>query len=147
MASVVATQWADTLAHSAAKAARSRCNCASFQQFAGNMANTVKGVQNLMRRFTLMRGFLLRAVRSDVCILCPISHVPVVACWSVGVRTRGRKATIRIWDRAVKPFTKQSRGPAAGGENRRPCPKQVTQLKATTERAFLASVSGPTLAD
>jgi hypothetical protein len=33
---------------------------------------------------------------------------------------------------------KASRGPAAGGENRRPCPKQVTQLKATTERAFLA---------
>jgi hypothetical protein len=31
------------------------------------------------------------------------------------------------------------RGPAAGGENRRPCPKQVTQLKATTERAFLGS--------
>ena len=36
-------------------------------------------------------------------------------------------------------FRPLKNGPAAGGENRRPRPKRVTQLKATTERAFLVS--------
>jgi hypothetical protein len=45
---------------------------------------------------------------------CPISHVPVVACWSVDLRTRGRKNASRRGSRATAP--PPMNGPAAGGE-------------------------------
>lgn len=79
---------------------------------------------------------LARRGRSAYTPPCPISHVPVVACWSADLRTRGRKNASR-WGKALGRTLKN--GPAAGGENRRPRPKRVTQLKATTERAFLVS--------
>ena len=80
--------------------------------------------------------------------VCPISHVPVAACWSVGIRTRGRTAARdmgpllgdgypRGKDPGLKPSPEQR--PAAGGETGEPRSPRGTQLKATTERAFLVS--------
>jgi hypothetical protein len=81
----------------------------------------------------------------------PNSHVPVAACWSVGIRTRGRTAARGLedgWrgrislksrlpglDRAPHPDT--DRQPEAKPAN--PESPRGTQLKATTERAFLVS--------
>lgn len=45
---------------------------------------------------------------------CPYSHVPVVACWSVDLRTRGRKNASRRGSRAMAQPSMN--GPAAGGE-------------------------------
>jgi len=52
----------------------------------------------------------------------PLSHVPVVVCRSMGIRTRGR-STIGI-------------KPAAGGETGEPRLSEGSRLKATTDRAF-----------
>ncbi len=45
---------------------------------------------------------------------CPYSHVPVVACWSVDLRTRGRKNASRRGSGAL--LQPPMNGPAAGGE-------------------------------
>ncbi len=85
---------------------------------------------------------------SHVCKPCPISHVPVAACWSVGIRTRGRTAARdsgslsgdgypRGKDPGDEPRPEQR--PAAGGETGEPRSPRGTQLKATTDRAFLVS--------
>ena len=80
--------------------------------------------------------------------VCPISHVPVAACWSVGIRTRGRTAARDMgslsgdgYPRGKNPGLKPSpeQRPAAGGETGEPRSPRGTQLKATTERAFLVS--------
>lgn len=82
---------------------------------------------------------------------CPISHVPVAACRLVGIRTRGRTAarSLRVDRRKVGNLRWRPRfrpdsniKPAAGGETGEPRSPRGTQLKATTERAFLVS---PTL--
>ena len=62
----------------------------------------------------------------------PNTHVPVVACRSAGIWTRGQStALIR---------------PAAGGEPANPA-KRGTRLEATTDRAFLVSVGPPKVGD
>ena len=81
---------------------------------------------------------------------CPISHVPVVVCRSVGIRTRGRTAA----KETRKPSTPLKRCATQGssllatviGSRRRtgaPRAQRGTRLKATTERAFLVSASPP----
>ena len=70
---------------------------------------------------------------------CPISHVPVVACQLVGIRTRGRTAariSRQVWGGAIINWQPE----AKTGAPRFP---RGTRLKATTERAFLVSICPP----
>ena len=65
-----------------------------------------------------------------VSVLSPNSHVPVAACRSVGIRTRGRTAA------GVEGPTPR---PAVGGDRLTLVLHEWTRLEATTERAFLVS--------
>lgn len=92
---------------------------------------------------------------------CPISHVPVVVCQSVGIRTRGRTAAKGRRSRGSLDnlFQRYCERPASlsrdalmkatllfatvTGSRRRtgaPRSQRGTRLKATTERAFLVSL-------
>lgn len=96
---------------------------------------------------------------------CPISHVPVVVCQSVGIRTRGRTAAKGRRSRGSLEnlFWRYCGRPASlsrdalmkatllfatvTGSRRRtgaPRSQRGTRLKATTERAFLVSTGSPT---
>lgn len=93
---------------------------------------------------------------------CPISHVPVVVCQSVGIRTRGRTAA-KGWKNRGSLTSIRTRGgqhlspgmplkvsplfATVTGSRRRtgaPRSQRGTRLKATTDRAFLVSTGGPT---
>src|ERR1700733_296705 len=58
----------------------------------------------------------------------PNTHVPVVVCRSAGIWTRGQSTALER--------------PAAGGKPAYPA-QRGTRLEATTDRAFLVSVSPP----
>ena len=76
---------------------------------------------------------------------CPISHVPVAVCRSVGIRTRGRTAARSEIGRSqgLRSLAAPNTRPAAGGETGEPRSQRGTRLKATTERAFLVSAGLP----
>ena len=90
---------------------------------------------------------------------CPISHVPVVVCQSVGIRTRGRTAakgrrtegrsshTLRGQHLSQEmPLKVSSLLATVTGSRRRtgaPRSQRGTRLKATTDRAFLVSAGFP----
>jgi hypothetical protein len=77
-----------------------------------------------------------------VCSIAPIAQFRTCLWLRAGRWISGQEAgkTPTVLEVVDGNFHRLSlRGPAAGGENRRPCPKQVTQLKATTDRAFLGS--------
>lgn len=85
--------------------------------------------------------------RGGICYLhaCPISHVPVVACRLVGIRTRGRTAARRLGNapatcRAVFQGRRKTRGLRYLTGSRRLtgelCPPQRTRLEATTIGLF-----------
>src|SRR5205085_9741149 len=102
------------------KLSRSRAAPTRSQQFANGFRARSEKTSCIERTFFLFAN-------------CPISHVPVAACRLVGIRTRGRTAA---WGRDLASSTMQ---PAAGGETGAPRAQRGTQLKATTERAFLAT--------
>lgn len=67
--------------------------------------------------------------------LAQYSHVPVVACRLVGVRTRGRTDATRERVSLVilrGEIVRRDTEPAAGGETGESRPKRETRLKATT---------------
>ena len=67
-------------------------------------------------------------VRFAQIITLPNTHVPVVACRSAGIWTRGQSTALGR--------------PAAGGEPANPA-QRGTRLEATTDRAFLVSAGSP----
>jgi hypothetical protein len=96
---------------------------------------------------------------------CPISHVPVVVCQSVGIRTRGRTAAKGrrsrgslenlLWRYCGRPASLSRDAlmkatllfATVTGSRRRtgaPRSQRGTRLKATTDRAFLVSTGSPT---
>src|SRR5271165_1285273 len=79
------------------------------------------------RRINLLRRNAIRTNKG-----LPNTHVPVVACRSAGIWTRGQ-------------LTAHGR-PAAGGEPANPA-QRGTRLEATTDRAFLVSAGPPKVGD
>src|SRR6185437_2601886 len=106
---------------------------------------------------------LAKTIQKPYVRFCPISHVPVVVCQSVGIRTRGRTAAkgevaegrsgrsdrSRLRGQHLSqgmPLKATSLLATVTGSRRRtgaPRSQRGTRLKATTDRAFLVSTGLP----
>ena len=64
------------------------CSCSSSRARAENAL-----CKHVLGKFVPSLKKMLRSrIKTLICSSCPISHVPVVVCQSVGIRTRGRTA-------------------------------------------------------
>ncbi len=116
--------------------------------------------KHTLGKFSLsLKKFLRSRSQNAYLRTCPISHVPVVVCQSVGIRTRGRTAAKgrRTEGRSSQMLEGQHLSQevplkvspllaTVTGSRRRtgaPRSQRGTRLKATTDRAFLVSAGFP----